>query len=236
MIKKPIKRSTMIINCWLPSLWDSALEVSFSLWEREFTGSINGCPKLGINELIGPNNSISWVILHFLRNYLKNSLQTRLEKNINWSTMSINCSQPSLSEGEMSSVMVIALGARGHGFAPRLSPTRGNWNNLSQQFHILRNIAFFEKLNETQYAPQMIKKLIKWSTKIINCWLPSSWDSALEVSFSLWEQEFKRSINGCPKLGIIDLIGPNNSISWVMLHFFEKLFEKQSANQIRKKK
>ena len=147
IIKKLINWSTMIINCWQPSSKDSDLEVRFSLWKREVTGSINGCPELAINELIGPNNSISWVILHFLRNYLKNSPQNRLQKNTNWSTMSINCWQPSLSEGERSSVMVIALGARGHGFTPRLSPTRDNWNNLSQQFHILRNIAFFWEIN-----------------------------------------------------------------------------------------
>ena len=143
IIKKLVNWCTMIINCWQPSSKDSGLEVRFSLWKREVTGSINGCPKLGIIELIGPNNSISWVIFHLLRNYLKNSLQTRLEKNINWSTTIIKCWQPSLLEGERSSVMVIALGARGHGFTPRLSPTRDKWNNLSQQFHILRNIAFF---------------------------------------------------------------------------------------------
>ena len=143
MIQKLINWSTLIISCWQPSLWDSPLDVRISLWEREVTGSIIGCPKLGIIELIGPNHPISQVILHFLRNYLKNSPRNRLQKNTNWSTMSINCWQPSLSEGERSSAKVIALGARGHGFTPRLSPTRDNWNNLSQQFHILRNIAFF---------------------------------------------------------------------------------------------
>ena len=143
--------------------------------------------------------------------------------------MGISCSQPSLTKGELSSVMVIALGARGHGFAPRQSPARDNWNNLSQQLHILRNNAFFEKLNETQDAPQMIKKLINRSTMIINCWLPSSWDSALEVRFSLWERDVTCSINGCPQLGIIETICPNNFIFSGILHFFEKLKEKQYA-------
>ena len=221
MIKKLINWSTMIINCWQPSSWDSALEVWFSLWKREVSGSTMGYLQLAIIELIGPNNPISRVILHFLRNYLKNSPRNRLQKNTNWSTTSINCWQPSLSEGEWSSVMVIALGARGHAFTPRLSPTRDNWNN----FIFSGILHFFEKLNENQYAPQMIKKPIKWSTMIINCWLPSSWDSAIEVSFSLWEREFTGSINGCPKLGIIELIGPNNSISWVMLLFWEIIWK-----------
>ena len=150
----------MIFNCWQPSSWDSALEVWFSLWKREVSGSTNGYLQLAIIELIGPNNSISSVILNFLRNYLKNSPRNRLQKNTNWSTMSINCGQPSLSEGERSNVMLLALGARGHWFTPRLSPTRDTWINLSLQFQILRNIAFFfEKLNEKQYAPQMIKNL-----------------------------------------------------------------------------
>ena len=148
--------------------------------------------------------------------------------------MSISCSQPSLSKGELSSVMVIALGARGHGFAPRQSPTRDNWNNLSQQFHILRNIAFFEKLNETQDAPQIIKKLVNWSTMIINCWQPSSKDSGLEVRFSLWKQEVTGSINGCPKLGIIELIGPNNSISWVIFHLLRNYLENSLQTRLEK--
>ena len=78
--KKLKNWSTLIINCWLQYAWESALEVTFSLWEQDVTGWINGCSQLGIIEIIGPNNSISWVILHFLRNYLKNSMQNRLLK------------------------------------------------------------------------------------------------------------------------------------------------------------
>ena len=78
--KKLINWRTLIINCWQPSLWDSALEVRFSLWKPEVTGSINGCPQLRIIELIGPNNSISWVIFHFWEIIWKTVCKTDYEK------------------------------------------------------------------------------------------------------------------------------------------------------------
>ena len=229
MIKKLINWSTMIINCWQPSSWNGALEVWFSIWKREVSGSTNGYLQLAITELIGPNISISSVMLHFLRNYLKNSPRNRLQKNTNWSTMSINCWQTSLSEGERSSVIFLALGARGHWFTPRLSPTRDTWINLSQQFHILRNIAFFFwKIKWKTVCTIDDKRLKNWSTMIINCWQPSSKDSDLELRFSLWSgvnQWLSRTrdkwICRSQQLHILSKIA-----------FFEKLFEKQSAKQI----
>ena len=224
----------MIINCWQASSWDSALEVWFSLLKRKVSGSTSDYLQLTIFELIGHNNSISSVKLHFLRNYLKNIPQNRLQKNTNWSTMSINCWQPSLLEGERSSGMVLALGARGPGFTTRLPLTRDNWNILSQQFHILLNTAFFlENKWKTAWTTDD-KKLINWSTMIINCWQPSSWDSALEVWFSLWKREVSGSTSGYLQLTIIELIGHNNSISSVKLHFLRNYLKNSPQNRLQK--
>ena len=55
--------------------------------------------------------------------------------------------------------MILALGVRGPGFKPRLSPPPDYSVNLSQQFHVRRNTAFLAKLFEKHSAKQIIKKL-----------------------------------------------------------------------------
>ena len=56
--------------------------------------------------------------------------------------------------------MILAQGARGPGFSPRMSATPGNAINLSQQLHNL--IAYFSEIIwKKQYVPQMIKKTYK---------------------------------------------------------------------------
>ena len=126
--------------------------------------------------------------------------------------------------------MILALGARCHVFNLWLSPTRDNWNNRSQQFHILSNIAFFEKLFEKQYAKQIIKKKLNWSNMIII--YQSLWERGRVVWFSLRFREVPVSVPRGPQRRITKLICPNNSI---FLLFFQKLYEKQYAPQMIKK-
>ena len=154
---------------------------------------------------------------------------------INWSTTIINCWQPSLLKAEPSSGMVLALGARGAGFTTRLPLTRDNWNKLSQQFHILWKIALFLENKRKTVWTRDDKKLIYLNTMIINCWQLSSWDSALEERFSLWKRNVTGSINGCPQLGIIEIIGPNSSISSVKLHFLRNYLKNSPQNRLQKK-
>ena len=189
MIKKLINWGTMIINCWQPSSWDGALEVWFSLWKREVSGSTSGYLQHRIIELIGHNNSISSVILHFLRNYLKNSPQNRFKK-IQIGALWVSIVENHLYRKVSGLASWLSRWVREATGSLPDCPQRGIIETICANKFIISGILhFLEKLNEKQYAPQMIKKLINWSTMIINCWQPSSKDSDPEVKFSLWKRE-----------------------------------------------
>ena len=66
---------------------------------------------------------------------------------------------------------------------------------------------------------------------IISCWQQSLCDSGLVVWFSHRMREVPGPIPGSPQRRINELSYPNSSI---LLHIFEKLYEKQYAPQMTK--
>ena len=98
-------------------------------------------------------------------------------------------------------------------------PQLVNSNNLSQQFHVLRNIAFLEKLIENKSAKQITKtyKSEHYHYQLLTTFMGQC-SSGMILALVASAPD---SIPGCLQLGTIQIIGPNNSMFSSKLHFWE---------------
>ena len=196
----------------------------FSLWVWEVAGAIPGCPELVINQIICPNNSMFSGILRFFQKLIEKKSAKQIIKTNKWEH---NCSQlfTAIIMGQWFSGMILALGAIAGWPKSRL------FKNMSQQLHVLRNIAFFPKLIEQKKSAKKIIKTYK-SEHYHYQLLTTFMGQCSSCTILAMGARAPISSPGCLQLGTIQIIGPNISMFSSKLHSLRNYSKNSLQNRL----